>query len=302
MCVSVAEFAGRDADQTCGALADVAAVRGGVGLLSDDVVPGWRCPGGRKRVVGRRRRRQPPERQEPVQLAGQLRGGGRRPVPGVGQRRVPAGRHDRVLQGPRPVRARRLLRPGLVPAQRERARGPAAAGRRLRPGPFVAGVRVLLGAAAGRHRVGPAGEVRRAQGGTVPAVGRGRGARARRAHRGRTVLAPVHRRGVFWDWHARGQEGQRHQWVENYPTIKLPSVFRISCSGLVLVFLDIGKYFAMFRFQKISPNYLILIPFFLRTNKEGRTHVKITTLSENSFCLTCINIVQNFKLYQMYHD
>jgi len=125
---------------------------------------------------------------------------------------VLAGRHGRVFQGPRPVRPGRLLRPGLVPAQRERAGGAPARRRRRRwPAPRVQGVRVLGRAAARGHRVGQAGEVRHAQGRAVPAVGRRRGARARRADRGRPLLAQVHRRDILRAGHARRQEGQRYQ-------------------------------------------------------------------------------------------
>lgn len=182
---------------------------GRVDVVSVHVVPG-RCAGQRD---GRQERRRQQNGQKPVQLAGQFRGGGRGPVPGRGQRRLPAGRHDRVLQGARPVRPGRFLRARLVPAQRERARGPAARRRRRRrrQRPVIPGVRVLDGTAAGRRRMGPAGEVRHAQSGTVPAVRRRRGARARRADRGRTVLAPVHRRDIHRAGHARGQEGTAYQ-------------------------------------------------------------------------------------------
>lgn len=185
-----------------------------VGVVSVHVVPG-RCAGQRDGRQERRRRRRQQNGQKPVQLAGQFRGGGRGPVSGRGQRRLSAGRHDRVLQGARPVRPGRFLRARLVPAQRERARGPAARRRRRRQRrqrrPVIPGVRVLDGTAAGRRRMGPAGEVRHAQSGTVPAVRRRRGARARRADRGRTVLAPVHRRDIHRAGHARGQEGPAYQ-------------------------------------------------------------------------------------------
>jgi len=158
--------------------------------------------GGRQRDGARTRRREQ-ERQEPVQLAGQFLGRGRRPVPVVGQRRLSAGRHGRVFQGPRPVRPGRLLRPGLVPAQRERAGCTPAAGRGRRRWPARdQGVRVLDGTAARGHRVGQAGEIRHAQGRAIPAVGRRRGTRPRRADRGRSVLAPIHRRDILRVGHA----------------------------------------------------------------------------------------------------